>query len=325
MKILWRVFVLFLLVAATVWLAWHRDAFDRVALEGWILKAGAGGWALHVAIYALGTVLFLPGSLLTLAGGALFGPVVGTALNLTGASLGAGISFLLARYVASDWVQRKAGGNLRRLMDGVDGEGWRFVAFVRLVPVFPFNLLNYALGLTRIPFGNYLVTSAVCMIPGCAAYTYLGYAGREAVTGGEGMIQKGMIGLALLAVAIFIPSWVKKWRAGRTSAPEGWVEIPVEVLKEQVDRRTVVVLDVRDGGEFHGALGHIHGAVNVPMSELEGRLSELRDLARPLAVVCHSDIRSAKAVQMLVEAGVGGVALVKGGMLAWRQAGYPVE
>lgn len=320
-----RLTVLGVIVGVAVWLGFHRQELDRAVLENWILRAGGWGWALHVAVYAMGTVLFLPGSILTLAGGALFGPWLGTALNLTGATIGAGISFLLARYVASDWVQHKAGGNLKRLMDGVDAEGWRFVAFVRLVPLFPFNLLNYALGLTRIPFGHYLLASLVCMAPGAAAYTYLGYAGREAVTGGEGLIQKIMIGLALLAVAIFIPTWVKKWRASRTAAPEGWVEIPVGVLHEQMGLGDVVLLDVRDAPDFVGDLGHVRGALNVPLSSLEERLIELRALDRPLAVICRTEIRSRKAVQRLVEAGVGGVALVKGGMVAWRDAGLPVE
>src|SRR6516225_3148754 len=68
------------------------------------------------------------------------------------ATLGPTLAFLVARYVAGDWVARRAGGLLKRLIDGVDAEGWRFVAFVRLVPLFPFNLSNYLLGLTRIPF-----------------------------------------------------------------------------------------------------------------------------------------------------------------------------
>ena len=112
-----------------------------------------GLWAplAHVVVFAVGTVLFVPGLLFGLAGGVLFGPVWGTVLNLTGATLGATAAFLVARYIAADWVEGKAGGRLERPHAGVEAEGWRFVAFVRLVPLFPFNLLNYALGLTRIP------------------------------------------------------------------------------------------------------------------------------------------------------------------------------
>ena len=159
-------------------------------------------------------MLFLPGSLLTLAGGALFGPLWGTLYNLTGATLGAALAFLIARYLAADWVQTRAGGIGKRLVQGVEAEGWRFVAFTRLVPLFPFNLLNYALGLTRIPFLHYLVATYVFMLPGALAYTWLGYAGREAAAGGEGLIQKGLIALALLAAVAFLPRLIGRLREG---------------------------------------------------------------------------------------------------------------
>jgi uncharacterized membrane protein YdjX (TVP38/TMEM64 family) len=190
----------------------YRDAFHGAALEAWIKEAGATGPLLFILIYALGTVVFLPGSVLTLAGGALFGPVLGTIYNLTGATLGATLAFLVARYLTSGWVEQKARGRLKQLKEGVEGEGWRFVAFVRLVPLFPFNLLNCALGLTRIKLSHYIIASYLCMLPGAIAYTYLGYAGREAVAGGEGIIQKGLLALALLAVVAFLPSLIGRLR-----------------------------------------------------------------------------------------------------------------
>jgi len=153
---------------------------------------------------------------LTLAGGALFGPVWGTFLNLTGATIGATVAFLVSRYVASDWVTRKAGGRTKQLVEGVEAEGWRFVAFVRLVPLFPFNLLNYGLGLTRINVWHYAITSYVAMLPGVIAFTYLGYAGREAVGGGEGLIRKAMLGLALLAAVAFLPKLISRLRKSRS-------------------------------------------------------------------------------------------------------------
>lgn len=166
-------------------------------------------------------MFFLPGSALTLAGGALFGPVVGTLFSLTGATVGASVAFLIARYLSSGWVARRTGGRLEQLVEGVEEEGWRFVAFVRLVPLFPFNMLNYALGLTRIRFSHYVLTSYVCMFPGALAYTYIGYAGREAVAGGEGLIQKGLLGLGLLALALFLPRLVRTLRRRPMAATAG--------------------------------------------------------------------------------------------------------
>ena len=210
-----------LLVAVTLAIV-YRDQFDAAALEAWVRDAGPVAPLLFMLIYAVAAVLFLPGSFLTLAGGALFGPVLGTIYNLTGATLGATLAFLIARYLASDWVADKTGGRVKQLINGVEGEGWRFVAFVRLVPLFPFNLLNYALGLTRLRLLHYILATYVFMLPGAIAYTYLGYAGREAVAGGEGMIQKGLLALALLAVVAFLPRLIANLRRGPCAPRARW-------------------------------------------------------------------------------------------------------
>ena len=116
-----------------------------------------------------------------------------TVYSLTGATAGATAAFLIARYLASDWVNRRASGWIKQVIDGVEQEGWRFVAFVRLIPLFPFNPLNYVLGLTRISLAQYVVASFIFMFPGALAYTYLGYAGREAIAGGEDLISERAI------------------------------------------------------------------------------------------------------------------------------------
>jgi uncharacterized membrane protein YdjX (TVP38/TMEM64 family) len=205
-----RATLLLALIAGVVIAAAYREQFDPTALQAWVDGAGAAAPLVFMGIYVLAAVLFMPGSVLTLAGGALFGPIWGTFYSLTGATLGATLAFLVARYLASDWVAKKAGGRLKQLLKGVEKEGWRFVAFVRLVPLFPFNLLNYALGLTRIPLSHYVVTSYITMLPGAIAYTYLGYAGREAVAGGEALIQKGLLALGLLALLLFVPRLVTR-------------------------------------------------------------------------------------------------------------------
>ncbi len=204
---------LFALLASAISLTFfYRNQIDAEALQQWVAQAGAVAPLLFMFIYAIGTLLFLPGSVMTLAGGALFGPYLGTFYSLTGATLGAVPAFLIARYLAADWVEQKTGDRLKRLKEGVEDEGWRFVAFVRLVPVFPFNLLNYALGLTRIRLSHYLIATYICMLPGAFAYTYLGYAGREAVAGGESLLQKGLMALALLAAVAFLPGIISSLR-----------------------------------------------------------------------------------------------------------------
>lgn len=102
--------------------------------------------------------------------------------------------------------------SLRSLNKGVSAEGRRFVAFVRLVPLFPFNLLNYALGLTRIPLASYVLASGVFMLPGALACTWLGRAGREALVGGDGMVRSTLIALAPVAALAFLPRLIRRLR-----------------------------------------------------------------------------------------------------------------
>jgi uncharacterized membrane protein YdjX (TVP38/TMEM64 family)/rhodanese-related sulfurtransferase len=263
--------------------------------------------------------LFLPGSVMTLAGGALFGPVLGVFVNLTGATLGAIASFLIARYLAHGWVERKTGGRIKTLMDGVEAEGWRFVAFTRLVPLFPFNLLNYALGLTGIKFLQYAVATIIFMLPGAIAYTYLGYAGREAIGGGEDLIQKVMLALALLAVVAFIPRLIAQLRKKPM--------ISVDDLKSMMDRGDdIQVIDVRTADDYNGEKGYIAQSVNLPLEEIEQRISELDDnLEKTILLVCTTDRRSEKAAKILTRNGFSDVHVVKGGMTHWSIHGYDVE
>lgn len=312
-----RILLLLGLLAGVTLAILYRDQFDAAVLETWVKDAGAVAPIVFILIYALAAVLFLPGSVLTLAGGALFGPVLGTLYNLTGATLGAALAFLIARYLASDWVAAKAGGRVKQLINGVEGEGWRFVAFVRLVPLFPFNLLNYALGLTRLRLLPYVIASFIFMLPGAVAYTYLGYAGREAVAGGEGMIQKGLLALALLAVVAFLPRLIGNLRRGPM--------IDIDTFKQWLDKGELLVLDVRSAEDFIGEQGHISDARNIPLEALQQRMDELGDyLERPVAIVCRTDKRSARAALLLTEEGFADVHVVRGGMTKWNETGLPV-
>lgn len=296
----------------------YREQFDPAAIEAALGAAGPAGPLLFIALYALAAVLFLPGSLLTLAGGALFGPLLGTLYSLTGATAGAALAFLVARYLAADAVERRAGGRLRRLVDGVSAEGWRFVAFVRLVPLFPFNLLNYALGLTRIRFVPYLLATALCMLPGAAAYSWLGHAGRAALEGGEGWVQTGLLALGALALVWFLPRLVGRLRRGAT------LEV-TELARRLREDPAWLLVDLRSAGDFAASEhGHIDGALNLPLEELDARLAELeREPGRPIALICTTQKRSLAAARRLAAQGFAGVHVVSGGMVAWRAAGLP--
>jgi uncharacterized membrane protein YdjX (TVP38/TMEM64 family) len=176
--------------------------------------AGFGIWAPigFVVIYMVATVAMVPGSIFNLVGGALFGPYLGSVLNLTGGSLGAALAFLVGRYLARDWVESRAGPRLQSVMASVDEEGWLFVAFVRLVPFIPYIIMNYLLGVTRIPFHHYLLATVLCMAPATVAYTWIGHAGRELMAGDTEKIRYGLIGLGVLAAMSVLPRLFKRLR-----------------------------------------------------------------------------------------------------------------
>src|SRR4051812_48500326 len=145
-----KLFLVVLMVAAVVAvrLAELERFLDREALQRLVTDSGMLGPLLYISLYALATVLFLPGLPMTIAGGIVFGPVWGVVYTMAGATAGASLAFLGSRYIARDWIDSKLSDpRWRKLDDQVREQGWKVVAVTRLVPLFPFNLLNYAFGL----------------------------------------------------------------------------------------------------------------------------------------------------------------------------------
>jgi uncharacterized membrane protein YdjX (TVP38/TMEM64 family) len=141
----------------------------------WINERGRVGAIAYITLYIIATVAFLPGSIITLGGGAIFGIFWGSLYVFIGASLGATAAFLIGRYFARNWVYQKIAGNekFRKIDDAVGKEGFKIVCLTRLSPVFPFNLLNYAFGVTGVSLKDYLL-GFVGMIPGTVMYVYIG-------------------------------------------------------------------------------------------------------------------------------------------------------
>jgi uncharacterized membrane protein YdjX (TVP38/TMEM64 family)/rhodanese-related sulfurtransferase len=315
-----RLALLLLLAVGIAWVLTHGALFKLESIGPAVRALGFWAPVGFILIYATATALFFSGAILSLAGGALFGSIWGTAWNLAGATLGATAAFLLARTVAGDWVARRVGGRLRRLVDGVTAEGWRFVALMRLVPLVPFNLLNYALGLTGISLPAYILTSAICMLPGAIAYTWLGYAGRSAAAGDTTSLRYGLLGLGVLAMIAFLPRLFHRFRAKK----------PVWIESDELQRRLtagdqVILLDVRQPDEFTSPPGHLPGAVNVPLAELADRTPDLARNKQPIVVVCKTDRRSARAATELLAAGLRDVAVLRGGTDGWHQRGLALE
>lgn len=139
-------------------------------------RTGGVGVALFFIAYVVATVAFLPGSLLTLAAGFAYGPVWGLALASPASVVGATCAFLLGRTLLRDWAAARVGGSRRlKAIDAAVGrEGFKIVLLLRLSPLFPFNVLNYALSLSKVGVGTYVIASFLGMLPGTALYVYLG-------------------------------------------------------------------------------------------------------------------------------------------------------
>lgn len=145
----------------------------------WIENLGVIAPLAFISIYVVATVAFLPGSVLTLAGGAIFGLFAGSLYVFLGATIGATLAFLVGRYFARGWISQKIANNERfsAVDKAVGKEGFKIVVLTRLSPVFPFNLLNYAMGVTGVSLKDYVLAS-VGMIPGTIMYVYFGSLGN---------------------------------------------------------------------------------------------------------------------------------------------------
>lgn len=170
----------------------------------WVDSLGFWGPAVFVLGYALAVVAFVPGSLLTLAAGAIFGIVEGTVTVFIAATLGASAAFLVSRHLARGAIERRLEGNAKfSAIDRAIGEDGRKIVFLlRLSPAFPFNLLNYGLGLTRVRFADYFVAS-LGMIPGTLLYVYYGkLIGDVAALAGGASVERGWEYYAVLVLGL---------------------------------------------------------------------------------------------------------------------------
>ncbi|NLU79848.1 TVP38/TMEM64 family protein [Micromonospora sp. HNM0581] len=205
-------FLVVLLASAAVLLA-TQGTPDVQTLRDRVAATGAWAPLLFVAGYALGTVLLVPGVLLTTAAGALFGVVGGSVVVLVGATLGAVASFLLGRVLGRPAVERLVGGRLQRLDGFLARRGLFAVIGLRLVPVVPFALLNYGSGVTAVRLRDYTVGSAIGMTPGVVAYTALGGSFTDPTSP---QFLVAVAGLAMLTVAGAVAARLSRRREGLT-------------------------------------------------------------------------------------------------------------
>ena len=176
------------LAAGTQWIETHRML----------------AWVAYVGAYVVGTVLLMPGSVITLVAGFVFGLPLGIALVSAGSVLGAVSAFLVGRFFARDWVAQRIAKlpRLSALDSATHHEGFTIVFLARLSPVFPFNLLNYAFGLTAVRLRDYFLASWIGMLPGTILYVYIGSVAKDLTELTSGDIQSGLAGRVLLLAGL---------------------------------------------------------------------------------------------------------------------------
>lgn len=181
----------------------NAQAFLQSALY-WIQERGPWGWVIFVLLYIATAVLLLPAVVLTLGAGAVFGVAKGWVIVSVAATLAATAAFLVGRYVARGWVARRIEGNptFAAIDEAVGREGWKIVGLTRLSPAFPFNLLNYAYGVTRVSLRDYVLASWIGMMPGTLMYVYLGSLAGDLATVGAGRSVRTPAEWALYVVGL---------------------------------------------------------------------------------------------------------------------------
>ncbi len=202
---LWRPILLLIIIIAILTLAKMLGLGERLALlRDWVRSLGMWGPAAFVLIYIVAVVAAVPGSALTVVAGALFGSVLGVIVVSVGATVGASLAFLISRYFARDavahWLSDKE--KFQRLDRLTEEHGAIIVALTRLVPLFPFNLLNYGFGLTRVRFWTYVFWSWLCILPGTILYVV----GAAAIVKGisQGKVPWTLVGILAVAAVVLV-------------------------------------------------------------------------------------------------------------------------
>ncbi|EEV8179355.1 TVP38/TMEM64 family protein [Escherichia coli] len=174
---------------------------DLPHLQTLIRQSGLFGYSLYILLFIIATLFLLPGSILVIAGGIVFGPLLGTLLSLIAATLASSYSFLLARWLGRDLLLKYVGHShtFQAIEKGIARNGIDFLILTRLIPLFPYNIQNYAYGLTTIAFWPYTLISALTTLPGIVIYTVM-----ASDLANEGITLRFILQLCLAGLALFI-------------------------------------------------------------------------------------------------------------------------
>lgn len=195
---------------------------DQASIERFVRDAGIGAPVVYVLVYAVLTVALFPGAVITAAGGALFGSVQGTVLTVVGATIGATGAFLVGRWLGREQVERIAGRGVVRLDDWMQQHGFLAILYTRLIPVVPFNVLNYAAGIAGLRLRDYVIATAVGIVPGTFAYAELGHSLTGCVAGGDACDLTSpafLVAVALIVFFVVAGPFINRWMRRRGAGP----------------------------------------------------------------------------------------------------------
>lgn len=214
----WRKIILFIGFALICLIVLYAfDVIDKIDLEATsdaVRDLGIWGMLLYVIAYTIRPLFFFPATLLTLFGGYTFGPFLGTGLDIVGAGSGAVLAFLVARYLGREKMERFVKGKkIERFEQTIQNNGFMVVLYLRLIPLIPFDSINYSLGLSSVKLKSYMVATYLGIIPGAFALNYIGSSLRT-------MDGNLWIAIALYGVMVLLPIIVKKYK--------GTSQIPLE-------------------------------------------------------------------------------------------------
>ena len=183
------------------------DSLTPSIISEFVMSFGIVAPIVFILLYALGTVLAFPGSIMTITGGAAFGALNGTIFNVLGATIGSTLAFLIARYMGRDFVSKfeKSDSKIvKKIDDQIKNNGFQVIFLLRLIPIVPFNALNYASGLSKLKLKDYLLGTLLGIIPGSFAYTYFGANLMDIFS------LQGVLAIVLLVALSFLPKLVEK-------------------------------------------------------------------------------------------------------------------
>ncbi|PIN74857.1 hypothetical protein COV18_05555 [Candidatus Woesearchaeota archaeon CG10_big_fil_rev_8_21_14_0_10_37_12] len=224
-KHLFKFILLIALLSLTVYIFKFSPLSETLTQEfihDFVLSFGTLSFLIFIVVYALGTLVSVPGTILTFVGAILFGTWFGTLVNLLGATIGASLAFFVAQYLGRDFVKSLMGERLNEFEKKVEKNGFAVILLLRLIPIFPFIGINYASGLTKIKFKDYFFATLLGMIPGTFIYTYLfAIIGEKILADGFQLTNllsvEVLIPLVLFAVLIAGTTWYKRSKMGQNN------------------------------------------------------------------------------------------------------------